>query len=102
LQALSNSVVSPYASIDQNVQNFISSVEEPLETEDGSETEEMDEEENVVLDGDRPVNRTYYIGCQNVYTKSFNAKGVKVRDTGNHIPQVSCTYRSFFPAIYVS
>jgi hypothetical protein len=84
-----DSVVSPDASIDQNVQNFISSVEDTVEIEDGNGTEEIDEAENVVFDGDRPVNRTYYIGCQAVYTNSFNAKGVEVKDSGNHIPQVS-------------
>jgi hypothetical protein len=60
------------------------------EIEDGSEIEEIDDTEDVVLDDDRPVNRTYYINCQAVYSNSFNAKGVKVRDSGNHRPQLSC------------
>ena len=69
-------------------------MEEPLEIENSSETEEIDGAENAAPDGDRPVNRTYYINCQAVYTNSFNAKGVQVRDSGNHNPQVSCTYCS--------
>ena len=71
-------------------------MEEPLEIEDDSETEEIGEAEDVVFNGDRPlaVNRTYYVNCQAVYTNSFNAKGVKIRDSGNHNPQVSCTYCS--------
>ena len=79
-------------------------MEEALEIEDGSETDEIDEAENVAFDGDRPVNRTYYIGCQavNVYTNSFNAKGNKVRDSANHIPQVSCTYCSLLLLQFIS
>ena len=67
-------------------------MEEDLEIEDGSESEieELDDAGNVVIDGNRPVNRTYYINCQSVYTNSFNAKGVKVKDSGNQLPQVSC------------
>ena len=63
-----------------------------LEVEDGTETEETDEAEDVESDDDRPDNRTYYVinNCQAVYVKSFNAKGVKVRDSGNHVPQVTC------------
>ena len=66
------------------------------EIEDGSKIEEIDEleAEDVVLDDDRPlaVNRTYIINCQTVtvYSNSFNAKDVKVRDSGNNTPQVSC------------
>ena len=69
-------------------------MEDDLEIEDGSESEEIDDAEDVVIDGNRPVNRTYYINCQTVYRNSFNAKGIKVRDSGNHKPQVSCMYCS--------
>jgi hypothetical protein len=58
-------------------------VEDALEIEDGSETEEIDDAEDVVIDGNRPVNGTYYINCQAVYTNSFNAKGNRVRNSGN-------------------
>ena len=43
----------------------------------------IDDAVDVVSDDDRPVNGTYYINCQAVYANSFNAKGVKVRDSGN-------------------
>lgn len=65
-----------------------------LENDGGSKNEKIDDAEDVVSDGDRSINRTYYINCQAVYANSFNAQGVKVRDSGNHIPQVSCMYRS--------
>ena len=100
LSSAPSSVPNPIASgsypsfdIDENVRNFISSVEgvpDALEIEDGSNTEEIDDAEDVAINGDRPVNRTYYINCEAVYTNSFNAKGVKVKDSGNHLPQVSC------------
>ena len=79
-------------------------MEEDLEIEDGSESEieEIDDTGNVVIDGNRPVNRTYYINCQSVYTNSFNAKGVKVKDSGNHLPKVSCMYCSLAFAMYAS
>ena len=68
-------------------------VSDALEIEDASsKTEEIDDAEDVVSDDDpsRPINRTYYINCQAVYTNSFNAQGVKIRDSGNYLPQVSC------------
>jgi hypothetical protein len=65
-------------------------VSNALEVEDGSKIEEIDDAEDVVFDDNRPVSRTYYINCQTVYSKSFNAKGVKVRDVGNQLPQVTC------------
>ena len=63
--------------------------------DDGSKTEEIDDAEDVVTDDNRPVNRTYFINCQTVYSKSFNADGVRIRDVGNHLPQVSCMSCSF-------
>ena len=66
-----------------------------FEIENGSEAEEIDDEEDVVNDGDRPVNRTYYIGCQTVVSNSYNTQGVEVRDSGNLKPQVSCMSCSF-------
>ena len=61
-----------------------------LENDDGSKIGKIDDAEDVISDDDRPINRTYFINCQAVYTNSFNAQGVKVRDSGNLIPKVSC------------
>ena len=61
-----------------------------LELNDGNTIEDIDDAEDVVNDGDRPINRTYFINCQAVYSNSFNAQGVKVKDSGNHLPQVTC------------
>ena len=63
-----------------------------LEIEDD---EEIDDAEGVVSDDDRPTNRTYFINCQTVYSHSFNARGVKVRGSGNNSTQcMSCSLSS--------
>ena len=73
-----------------------------LEIEDGSEVEEIEDTEDVVNDDDRPTNKTYYIGCQAVYSNCFNARGVKVRGSGNNSTQcMSCCSLLFSFAIFV-
>ena len=64
-------------------------VSDALEIDNSNRIEEIDDAEDV-SDDDRPINRTYYINCQAVYTNSFNAQGVKVKDSGNYLPQISC------------
>lgn len=77
----SDSVVNPYASFPLKFPNSVEGVSDALEIEDG---EEIEDAEGVVSDDDRTTNRTYFIGCQTVYSHSFNASGVKVRGSGNN------------------
>ena len=90
----SGSIVNSYAGIDQSIHQFISQtvVPDAHEIEDSVKIEEIDNAEDIVSDDDNPVNRTYqFYNCQTVYMNSFNARGVKVKDSGNHFPQVTRT-----------
>ncbi|KAF8814552.1 hypothetical protein BYT27DRAFT_7205991, partial [Phlegmacium glaucopus] len=85
-----------YAAIDQNIEQFIShtvgGVPDALEIEDASEIEEIDDVEDAGSDDDhsRPINRTYkFRNVQTVYINAFNARGVRVKNAGNHAPQVT-------------
>ena len=76
-----------------------------LKIDDGIEIEEIDdaEDSDVVSDGNRPITkRTYFINCQTVYSDSFNAQGVKVKDSGNHLPQVTCMSCSLLLLILIA
>lgn len=61
------------------------------EIEAGDKIEEDNAEDGIVSDGNGRINRTYqFYNCQAVYMNAFNARGVKVKDSGNNFPQVTC------------
>ena len=66
------------------------------QTEEGDEIEETDNAEDTLSDNG-PMNRTYqFYNCQTVYMNAFNNRGVKVKDSGNNIPQVTRMSYSLF------
>lgn len=73
----------------------------PPVTEDGrsdapdaeqNHTKNIDDIEIELSDDGRPLNRTYqFHNCQTVYMNAFNAHGVKVKNSGNQTPKITCT-----------
>ena len=57
--------------------------------------------EDIPANGDSsPIRRTYQFDNCHVYINSFNARGVKVKNSGNNAPRVTCVSSSllqFYP-----
>ncbi|KAF8802740.1 hypothetical protein BYT27DRAFT_7196283, partial [Phlegmacium glaucopus] len=80
--------------LDQNIQQSQSfeCLDEPTGgAPDAPENEEdKGNAEDIGSDDNRQINKTYQLyNCQTVNINSFNARGVKVKDSGNHLPQIT-------------
>ena len=62
---------------------------------EGSQIEEIESAEDIPAnDDDSPIHRTYQFDNCHVYINSFNARGVKVDNSGNYAPRVTRMSRS--------
>ena len=63
---------------------------------EGSQIEEVEGAEDIPAnDDDNPIHRTYQFDNCHVYINSFNARGIKVDNSGNYESRVTCSLSQF-------
>ena len=91
----------PVSNNDSQLQKMLEAVEDSPANDDETQIEEIEGADDIPAndDIDSPIHRTYQFDNCHVYMNSFNASGVKVKNSGNNTPQVtrmSCCLLQFW------